>query len=136
MLYTEAFKALGYQLENVRQDWSAEKPDGICISIWKKEAAWTPPPPHVDFFELYPEGGGEWTWKSGHKKRRDHLQRAIAEFQGVVDVVIVSGTPGESYEDADPWFPAKRRNHVWKVTRFDPASGLFRAEAIPTSKGH
>jgi hypothetical protein len=37
MQFVEAFDALGYAVQVPRQDWSAEKPDGVCISLWKKE---------------------------------------------------------------------------------------------------
>lgn len=37
MQFVEAFEHLGYNVEAPRQDWSAEKEDGICISLWKKE---------------------------------------------------------------------------------------------------
>ena len=133
MQYSEAFQKLGYALQNQRQDWSAEKPDGICISLWTKEVRWSPLPPALDLWSLHPEGG-EWESKIGHAKRTEHLARAVDEFDGFVDVVLVSGTPGEAYENATPWSAQERKEHVWRVVRFDPASGYFRAEAVKRSR--
>lgn len=129
MQYVDAFRKLGYALESQRQDWSAEKSDGVCITIWNKEVNWTASPPYLDCWELPVEEKG-WTAKSGHRKRTGHVDRAMQEFEGFVDVIVVSGTPGESYADATPWVASERRNHVWRVTRFDPDSGLFRVEAV------
>jgi len=37
MKFVEAFNALGYEVENPRQDWSAERDEGVCISLWRRE---------------------------------------------------------------------------------------------------
>src|SRR5438128_110283 len=76
MQYAEAFDKLGYRLDVPRQDWSAEKLDGVCISIWKKEmgsrdgSLWMDTRTHAD-------PADQWQSKSGNKKRIRHLRRAI-----------------------------------------------------------
>ncbi len=129
MGYEEAFNKLGYQLANKRQDWSSEKPDGVCITIWSKEAVWTDGKPYLDLWKLHPNGG-DWETKSGHQKRIEHVMRAVDEFEGFVDVILVSGEPGEGYESASIWHPEKRRNHHWRITKLDRETGYFRAETL------
>ncbi len=127
MKYVEAFNALGYQVDAPRADWSAEKADGICITIWNKEKNVSDGLPYLDLWELHPEGG-DFTKKPGHKKRTKHLQRAKSEFDGRVDVIFVSGDPLKgSYENASPWFPQERKKH-WHISKFCPETGFFRAE--------
>lgn len=132
MQYVEAFRSFGYNLPNPRQDWSAEKPDSVCITLWKSEIDWTPPPPRMDLWQGAQPGTTEWEMLPGHKKRTAHLARAMAEYSGWVDVIIVSGFPGKGYGDADPWLPSKRANHRWRVNRFDPATGWFSIAAEKT----
>ncbi|MFZ1682114.1 MAG: hypothetical protein WAT70_13930 [Rhizobiaceae bacterium] len=126
MNYSAAFESLGYALANVRQDWSAAGSDGICISIWIRELGRDRKRPYLDLWELHPEGG-TFEAKSGHRKRTAHLERAVAEHGGFVDVVLVDGVPGESYGDAQPW-DAQKRGGKWFISKFDPANGYFRAE--------
>ena len=126
MQYGEAFKKLGYSIKMPRQDWSAEKSDGICISIWQKECSVFNGLPYCDLWELHPNGGA-WEQKLGHSRRTRYLQRAINEFEGKVDVILVTGNPGESYESADPWIVSER-GAGWYISKFDPATGFFRAE--------
>jgi hypothetical protein len=129
MKFVEAYNDLGYSLGNHRQDWSAEKPDGVCISLWKVEIQWQPSPPVLDGFSLWPDGvpGSE---RPGFAKRLRHLKRAATEFGGDVDVVVLHGTPGKGYGVAEPW----RRGSKWRITRFDPTNGNFRAEVIVDGK--
>ena len=129
MQYVEAFNSLGYEVPNPRQDWSAEKPNGVCITLWKTEVAWTPPPPRLDLWEKAEPGTKEWEELAGHKRRTKHLARAVAEFDGWVDVILVTGTPGEGYGNADPWLPKQRANHGWRIQRFDEATGFFSVAA-------
>ncbi|MFZ1481761.1 MAG: hypothetical protein WAT25_13435 [Paracoccaceae bacterium] len=129
MQYVEAFNFFGYDVPNPRQDWSAEKTDGICITLWKSEVTWTPAPPHMDLWEKAVPGTTQWETLPGHKKRTGHLERAVSEFDGWVDVIIVAGTPGEGYGNADPWLPVKRVGHRWRVNKFDRATGWFSAAA-------
>jgi hypothetical protein len=42
-------------------------------------------------------------------------------------VVLVAGEPGKGCKDAEPWFK-ERRGGSWRITRFDPVTGYFRAE--------
>jgi len=129
MQYVEAFKSLGYDVPNPRQDWSAEKADGICITLWKVEVDWAPPPLRIDLWEKAEPGTTEWETLTGHKKRTSHLARAISEFNGWIDVIIVTGTPGEGYKNADPWLSSKRANHRWRILKFDEVTGWFSAAA-------
>lgn len=102
MQFVEAFERLGYSVEVPRQDWSAENDKGVCISLWRKEMGvrdgllWMDTRVHADPLE-------EWETKPGNRKRIRHLRRALEEFGGHVDLVIVSGEPGISYETAQPW---------------------------------
>ena len=127
MQFVEAFEELGYKVPNPRQDWSAEKPDGVCITLWKADVNWVPPPPKFDLWKLAEPGQNEWENLPGHSKRTRHLQRAMSDFDGKVDVVIVGGTPGEGYGTADPWLLQQRKNHTWRLTKFDEATGFFSA---------
>ncbi|MCB2130483.1 MAG: hypothetical protein KDE03_15795 [Rhodobacteraceae bacterium] len=125
MQYVEAFNALGYDVPNPRQDWSAEKAGGVCITLWKSEVQWVPTPPHLDLWAKAGPGTTDWETLPGHKKRTGHLARAVSEFDGWVDVIIVTGTPGKGYGNADPWLPEKRANHGWRIQKFDKTTGFF-----------
>ena len=134
MQYAEAFQALGYSLKAPRQDWSAEKPGGVCISLWRKEMGtregmlWMNTRTHADPLD-------DWQAKVGNRRRIIHLRRALDEFGGKVDVVIVSGTPGVSYESARPWIAeGGRAATYWQITEFDEATGHFEVE-LRKSKG-
>lgn len=132
MNYTEAFRHLGYDVEVPRQDWSAEKADGICISLWKREIRFTPAPPCIDTRK--DSGPLEvWQHKPGNRKRILHLTKARDAYSGWIDVVVVDGIPGESYGDANPWMPEGRIRHRWKLDDFDPNTGHFHASAKPIS---
>ncbi len=124
MKFTEAFQALGYDVVSPRQDWSAESNDGICIALWAKEVDWKTL--SADTRVL---GGPieRWTNKPGNRKRIRHFQRAIAEFNGRMDVVMVHGEPGEGYGSASPWIASERRGHVWRVLAVDAETGHFQA---------
>lgn len=129
MQYVEAFNSLGYDVPNPRQDWSAEKGDGVCITLWKVEVDWTPSPPHFDIWKGWTPGESDWEHLPGHSKRTRHIKRAVGEFDGWVDVIIVGGTPREGYGTADPWLPSQRKNHGWRIVKFDDATGFFSAAA-------
>lgn len=126
MQFVESFEKLGYTVEAPRQDWSADKDDGVCLSLWKKEMAfqngmlWMDTRIHAGPNEL-------WRDTSGNRKRIRHLRRAIDEFEGRVDVVIVSGEPGEGYGTAQPWLTeGKRAGTYWKVSELEERTGHFR----------
>ncbi|WP_273501634.1 hypothetical protein [Paracoccus sphaerophysae] len=132
MNFSDAFARLGYKLSNIRTDWTAVAPHGVCLSIWKSELVKPKGGiPYWDLFELHPTGGGDWTQKPGHAKRSKHLQIAMSEFGGVVDAVLLDGSSSEPIEAAHPWLASERKGARWKITRFDPASGFFRAEITP-----
>lgn len=128
MSYVEAFKRLGYDIEVPRQDWTAEKCDGVCISLWRKEMGtrdgllWMDTHEHADPIE-------NWGNKPGNHKRIRHLKRALAELGGKVDVVIVSGEPGVGYGTAQPWIAeGARAGTFWQVSSFDAETGHFTVE--------
>ena len=130
MQFVEAFEHLGYRVEAPRQDWSAEKDDGICISLWKKEMGTRDGLPlmntltHADPIE-------NWGNKPGNGKRIRHLRRAVEEFEGRVDVVIVSGEPGASEGTAQPWGATDgRAGTYWQVTELDTGTGHFEVVLI------
>jgi hypothetical protein len=125
MKFLEAFSNLGYQVAAPRQDWSAEKRDGVCISLWRKEIRtrdgmlWMDTRQHAGPLE-------NWQSKPGNRKRVMHLRRALEEFDGCVDVVIVSGQPGLSYGTAQPWVDeGSRTGTVWEITFLDESTGHF-----------
>jgi len=125
MQYVEAFEHLGYSLEAPRQDWTAENDQGVCISLWKLEMGardgllWMNTHVHADALEV-------WQNKPGNRKRIRHLRRALDEFGGRVDVVIVSGKPGISYGTAQPWIAeCKRAGTYWEVTELEDDTGHF-----------
>ena len=129
MQYVEAFNKLGYQVPNPRQDWSAEKADGVCITLWKVEIDWAPPPPRFDNWKGHTPGANGWDMLPGHKKRALHIARAVDEFSGWIDVIIVNGTPREGYGSAEIWSPEQRRYHRWRIQKFDKVTGFFSAAA-------
>lgn len=125
MQFVEAFERLGYSVEVPRQDWSAVNEHGVCISLWKREMGlhdglmWMDTRSHADPIE-------NWVDKPGNKKRIGHLRRALAEFGGRVDVVIVSGEPGVSYGTAQPWVAeGGRAGTYWEVLSLEDESGHF-----------
>lgn len=125
MKFTEAFAALGYELLDFRQDWTAEKNDGVCISLWRREMGtrdgllWMDTRNHADPI-------GQWQEKAGNRRRIVHLRRVLDQFEGRVDVVIVSGTPGVSYGTAQPWIAeGARAGTWWQVTELDDTTGHF-----------
>ena len=131
MKFVAAFERLGYVVEAQRQDWSAANEKGVCISLWKKEMGsqdgllWMNTQVHAGPIQ-------NWGHKSGNAKRITHLQRAVDEWGGQVDVVIVSGEPGESYGTAQPWLrEGARAGTCWQITEFDAATGHFEARLQP-----
>ena len=126
MQYVEAFNKLGYSVEAPRSDWSAQNDEGVCITIWQKERMVKDGLPYLDMWELHPNGG-EWMQKPGHQKRTLHLQNAVTNYDGRIDVIFVTGEPGESYKSANPWLTSER-GFGWIISKFDQESGYFRAE--------
>jgi hypothetical protein len=127
MLYTEAFKALGYSLRDIRNDWTASKPDGVCITIWEREIE----PNAGRHLNTKLDCGPHERWKDkrGNKRRIEHISRAMAEFDGFVDVILVSGIPDKGYGDATPWKPLREGEH-WRITFFEPETGHFFASVV------
>jgi hypothetical protein len=126
MRFVEAFNSMGYDVPAWRTDWSAQKDDGICLSLWTKETDWKnlvmDTRVHADPIE-------GWGHKPGNRKRILHARRALNEFDGWVDVVKIEGVPGESYGSAAPWEPNERQGRQWRVVFLDDATGHLRLEA-------
>lgn len=126
MQFTEAFKTLGYEVVIPRQDWSAERRDGVCMTLWTKEIDWKTLT--VDT-RVHAGPNEDWRLKPGNTKRIAHLTRALAEFDGRVDVVTVHGEPGHGFGDASPWKADERKGFVWRVLSIDPVTGHSTARA-------
>lgn len=126
MKYGAAFAKLGYRLENPRQDWSAEKADGVCITLWRAEIDWD-----SMCMDSRLHGGPleEWVNLPGNRKRVRHALRAVAEFDRVVDVIVVDGTPGHGVTSAHPWMPSQRNGLLWRITELEEETGHIRLEA-------
>lgn len=125
MQFTEAFERLGYSIGAQRQDWSAQNERGVCISLWRKEMGvrdgllWMDTRVHAGPFD-------GWKDKPGNHKRIRHLRRALDQFGGLADVVIVSGEPGVSYGTAQPWLAEGARSGTrWRISNLDENTGHF-----------
>lgn len=130
MQFVEAFQHLGYEVEVPRQDWSADKEGGVCISLWRKEMGTRDGLPWMNT-RVHADPIDKWGHKPGNIKRIRHLRRALAEFDGHVDVVIVSGDPGVSYGTAQPWeSTGARAGSYWQVTEFEEATGHFEVRLL------
>lgn len=128
MQYSAAFEALGYSLDNVRQDWSAENATGVCVTIWKRQMNWD----EMSYDTRQHKTKSEiWQAKLGNRKRVAHAKRALEDFEGWIDAILISGEPGVSYEDAQLWVPSEKGGKRWRVVFLDEASGHLRLEARP-----
>jgi hypothetical protein len=126
MQYGEAFAKLGYNLQVPRQDWSAEKEDGICITLWRSEIDWKS---LVMDSRIHGGPNEIWAGLPGNPKRIRHANRALAEFGGFVDVIVVDGIPGNGVTKATPWQPSERKGLQWTITFLDDLTGHIRLEA-------
>lgn len=126
MKFTEAFQKLGYKVDAPRQDWSAEKEGGVCITIWaseikfEKDRAWFDSKLHAGPFDV-------WKNLPGNRKRIGHLQHVVDNLGGAIDVVVVKGTPGEGVDDAHPWIPEERKGKRWYIINFERDTGHYAA---------
>lgn len=127
MQFVEAFNALGYRIENQRQDWSAEKTDGVCLSLWTKETDWKLLTMDT---RIHATDIQDWGNRQGNKKRIRHARRALDEFDGWVDVVKIDGVPGVGYGTAAPWIPSERKGYRWRITFLDDKTGHLRLEGL------
>jgi hypothetical protein len=124
--FGEAFEKLGYRLDTPRLDWSAANERGVCISLWRSEINWK-----ELSIDTRIDAGPVSTWNpAGNNKRKRHLQQALDEHGGWVDVVVLDGVPGKGVDKASPWIPTERKGLRWKVEDFDPGIGHFQAKAI------
>lgn len=127
MRYAEAFKKLGYNLQLPRLHWTASSDKGVCISLWRSEIDW----PNRKF-DTREDANPPATWNAaGANQRRENLRKAVNDFGGWVDVVVVDGVPGQKVRNATPWSPEERSGLFWRVVSFDEATGHFRAEMTP-----
>ncbi len=126
MGYVEAFKKLGYDLSNSRQDWSADKSDGVCLALRRSRTEWNKElnRSELNLWRLETPGSNGFEHKPGHKKRALHIARARDEFDGWLDVIRVGGLPGGNFEDAEIWNHEKRGIR-WRIQEFDEESGFF-----------
>lgn len=126
MRYGEAFNKLGYTLTVPRQQWSADKADGVCLTLWEVELD---PEFKRQRIDTRKNCGRHETWVTAHgnRLRIQHLSRAMDEFEGWVDVVLVRGTPGQGADEANPWIK-KDRKSAWRVVQFEPDTGHFICE--------
>ncbi len=127
MQYGQAFAKLGYTLAAPRQDWSAERTDGVCVTLWRSEIDWK-----TLTMDSRVRGGPleEWSNLPGNARRIRHARRALVEFGGMVDVIIVDGVPGQGVTDATPWNPKDRKGLRWRVTYLEDVTGHIRMETI------
>lgn len=128
MRYGAAFERLGYRLANTRQSWSAAKADGVCLALRKQQFGLNNGLPYYDFFEIHPDRKSHMD-RFGHRERTTHIARALREHDGRVDVVMVSAASREGAGDSTIW-DVNARGGFWKITKFDPEDGYFRAEVV------
>ena len=127
MGFEEAFKALGYSLSNVRLDWSAEKADGVCVTMWQpKLGRLSNGRTYYDGWEIWPELANTRNPAHGNTKLIAHLTSAVEKFNGRVDAIHLSGTPETGYGNATPWI----RDGYRQITKFNPDTGLYRADVF------
>src|SRR3546814_16039984 len=88
----------------------AERDDGVCITLWRTEIDWK-----TLTMDSRVRGGplGDWSGLPGNAKRIRHAKRALDEFGGTVDAIIVDGIPGQGVTGATPWNPDDRKGLRW-----------------------
>ena len=123
-----AFERLGYKLANTRQSWSAANDHGVCLALRKQQFGRQNGLLYYDFFERHPDRLNHMD-RFGHRERAVNIATALREYDGRVDVVMVSAASGDGAGDAEPW-DVKSRGGFWQVTNFDPSDGYFRAEVV------
>ena len=139
MRYGEAFEALGFRLVAFREDWSAERDDAVCLTVWMKPQAPGHPAARREAESMvYDTRDGTddpAAWNaSALRKRTLHAGRALGEFDGWIDVVCVwpSDRAGERVRTAVPWQPRGRRGHRWRVAHLDEETGHIRLQTEPS----
>jgi hypothetical protein len=130
MKFGEAYKSIGYTLDNVQTDWSAlEEGRGVAISIWWAEVRMESGRPVFSTKDLKRDDTPATDARLGSRKRIKHLQKAWNEFGGWVDAIILTGVPSEGYGSAEPWDPAKCGGQ-WRIRRPEEDSGHFLVELV------
>jgi len=125
--YKHSFELLGYELENIRQHWSAANETGVCLSLWSEE--WRRDK-GIPFMDSLVDCGPIETWNAvGKNKRHEHLKLARDNFDGWIDVVIRHGHPDDEGVPSSPWFVSKRKNYKWRLQGFDENTGHFSVRA-------
>jgi hypothetical protein len=114
-----AYESVGYTLlreGQMKPHWSAEKPDGICISLWASELKGK-----TKLDTLIDSDVSKCDSKL-NRIRIEHLKRAKQSYHGLVDVIILNGIPGNSKPKPD--------DRKWKVTFLDEVTGDFAVEVV------
>lgn len=120
MRYTAAFNSLGYEIRSPRNQVSSEKTDGVAISVRREEHMTHAPQSNIrKSFDTREVPGWEQLRMHlpGNNWRKNHLQKAIDEFDGRVDVILWDGKRAEV---------AGR----WTIAYFDAQTGHHRVELI------
>src|SRR3546814_8272630 len=113
MQYGEAFTKRGYALTAPRQDWSAERDDGVCITLWRTEIDWK-----TLTMDSRVRGGplGDWSGLPGNAKRIRHATRALDGFGGMVDAIIVEDRTSACFNSSHN-FASRISSYALELTR-------------------
>ena len=134
MKFGEAYRSIGYDLDNVQTDWSALKDGhGVAISIWWAEVRVESGRPVFSTKELGRDDTPATDARLGARKRFKHIQTAHSAFGGWVDAIILTGVPGEGYGSAEPWDPAKCGGQ-WRITKHEEETGHFLVELVANAE--
>ena len=126
--YRDSFRALGYDLESVRQHWSAHNDSGVCLSLWSKEMRSEDGLLEMD--SRVDCGPAEKWGAAGKNKRLRHLALAWDEYDRWVDVVIRRGHSWEEGVPSNPWVVSKKK-HKFRLQDFDRTTGHFSIKLEP-----
>tara|TARA_R100000789_G_scaffold92129_1_gene90521 strand:- start:505 stop:810 length:306 start_codon:yes stop_codon:yes gene_type:complete len=87
--FAKSFEAFGVKLKNPRADWSAVSDDGktVVISIWRDELDYTDNKRPVLECRQHPRLA-EWSTYRGNKLRRQHIEHALRNCDGLFKVVL------------------------------------------------
>jgi hypothetical protein len=128
-----AYDKLGYyNVKNRRKDWTAEKYKGeytgVCLTLWEVELKGKEPELRsLDTRDLSPPLE-DCNGKPGFRKRICHIKRAIREFDGVVDIIIIDSNPKEEWgvkRKRKLSYPCLNKDRRWRVTYFESDTGHF-----------
>ena len=121
--YAASYRELGYELR-FNQEWSAEKSDGVCISLWVSELQNM----NSDVYDTEQHAKPLETWtKSMNTKRIPMLLKALHSHEGWVDAVIRDDTNGRTDAPTKPWMLSEQGGLKWKLIDVDKDTGHFKA---------